>query len=143
MTRILGVFVLVVMCAQYAWAAEVEASDGCSASGGLAFVCGPVNAEDLVSVPGTHWILSSGMVAGGGIYLVDSVGKTWAQKYDSSAATVRHDTATYNACPGPPVLESFETHGMHLRPGADKIEGAIKFSKALTPTGKSPAILAN
>ena len=28
------------------------------------FVCGPRSAEDLVQVPGTKWIIASGMAAG-------------------------------------------------------------------------------
>ena len=43
----------------------------CSPSGGIEFVCGPKNAEDLVRVPSTPWIVASGMAAGAGFYLID------------------------------------------------------------------------
>src|SRR3569623_1275342 len=36
------------------------AQQTCEPSGGLRFVCGPKNAEDLVRVPGTRWIIGSG-----------------------------------------------------------------------------------
>ena len=36
------------------------AQQSCEPSGGMQFVCGPKNAEDLVLVPGTPWIISSG-----------------------------------------------------------------------------------
>lgn len=42
-----------------------EAADGeCSASREYGFVCGPRNPEDLAQIPGTKWIISSGMAAG-------------------------------------------------------------------------------
>lgn len=89
----------------------------CAASAGLTYVCGMQNAEDLVSVPATTWVLSSGMAPGGGIYLVDSVKKTWSQMYAGNAAQVSHDEATYGACHGAPVFENFITHGLHIRAG--------------------------
>ena len=110
----LSVFALLVFFQHGADAAE---QDKCSASGGLTFVCGLTNAEDLVSVPDTRWVLSSGMAPGGGIYLVDSVGKTWTQMYANTAQQVRHDMETYGACQGAPDLESFVTHGLNIRPG--------------------------
>ena len=59
---------LAVVCPGGARAAD----DGCKPSGGLEFVCGLKNPEDLVAVPGTKWILASGMAAGVGITLIDS-----------------------------------------------------------------------
>lgn len=63
-----------------------EAADGeCSASREYGFVCGPRNPEDLAQIPGTKWIISSGMAAGAPIYLVDSQQKTWTELYPASA----------------------------------------------------------
>ena len=109
----LSVIGLLVLCHQHAAAGEPTE---CSASGGLTYVCGLANAEDLVSVPDTHWVLSSSMVPGGGVYLVDSVEKTWSQIYTGAA---RHDKQTYGACNGAPALESFISHGLNIRSGDD------------------------
>lgn len=38
-----------------------KAGDVCAAVGDYGFVCGPVSAEDLVLVPGTKWIIASGI----------------------------------------------------------------------------------
>lgn len=57
------------------------ADDECQMSGGWDFVCGPQNAEDLVLVPGTRWIISSGMAPGAAILLIDSKQKTWTELY--------------------------------------------------------------
>jgi hypothetical protein len=97
--------------------AIAEDQNECSASGGLTFVCGVKNAEDLVLVPETHWVLSSGMESPGGLYLVDSVQKTSKKIYEGATEQVRQDTATYGACDGPPALENFVTHGLNIRSG--------------------------
>jgi hypothetical protein len=91
----------------------------CSASGGLTFICGPQNAEDLVLVPQTHWVISSAMGPAGGIYLIDSKRKTWRQIYSDNPQRVRQDMATYGACPGAPAARTFTTHGLNIRTGKD------------------------
>ena len=97
----------------------VAADDGCDASGEYAFVCGPKNAEDLVLVPDTKWIISSGMEAGASIYLVNSEQKTWTVLYPADAPRAEQDMKTYGACPGSPDPNNFLSHGLNLRPGTD------------------------
>lgn len=97
-----------------------EAADGeCSASGQYAFVCGPQNPEDLVLVPDTKWIISSGLAADAAIYLVNSQQKTWTELYPSDAPRTQQDMETYGACPGAPDPSNFVTHGLNLRLGTD------------------------
>jgi hypothetical protein len=100
-------------CAGAAQAQEAE--DGCEPSGGLEFVCGPQNPEDLVQVPGTDWIIASGMAAGAGFALIDSSDGTWsALQFGQS-----HDAAAFPNCPTPPSVATFDTHGLNLRAGED------------------------
>jgi len=87
----------------------------CEAAGNYAFVCGPENAEDLVRVPDTHWILASSMTPGGGINLVDAEQKTWRQVFPGPEAEIRHDVETYSTCPGAPDPDTLATHGLNLR----------------------------
>jgi hypothetical protein len=102
-------------------AAPVAATlDGdCAASGDYAFVCGLRNPEDLVLVPGTKWIIASGMAADGAIYLVDAEQKTWTELYPGKAPRELQDKNSYGACPGAPVPGGFVTHGLNLRSGSD------------------------
>ena len=93
------------------------AEDDCGVSGDYMFVCGPRNAEDLVLVPGTKWIISSGMAADAALYLIDSQHKTWTELYPADAPRARQDLKTYGACPGSPDPNTFVTHGLNLRPG--------------------------
>jgi sugar lactone lactonase YvrE len=87
--------------------------NGCEPSGGLDFVCGPQNAEDLVLVPGTKWIIASGMAAGAGFYLIDSRAGSWG----ALRAQAEHDAAFPN-CTTPPSAVTLNTHGLNVRPGA-------------------------
>lgn len=87
----------------------------CDPLGDFRFVCGPVNAEDMVLVPGTNWILASSLSPEGGIYLVDATAKTWEKVYPGPAPVARPDTATYRACPSAPDPQAFVTHGLNLQ----------------------------
>jgi len=87
----------------------------CSPTADMSYICGPINVEDLVLVPGTRWVLGSGMAPGGGILLIDSASHAWRQAYSEDPQQIRHDAQTYGSCPTAPVLETFVTHGLHLR----------------------------
>jgi SMP-30/gluconolaconase/LRE-like protein len=89
---------------------SAHAQQGCEPSGDVGYVCGVTNPEDLVLVPGTAWIVSSGMADGAGFYLVDS---------GAGSATVlpfqaQHDPA-FAGCMTPPSPQSLQTHGLSIR----------------------------
>ncbi len=98
---------------------EGAADHDCDASGEYAFICGPKNAEDLVRVPNTKWIIASGMAPDAAIYLIDSEQKSWAELYPAAAPRARQDMEIYGACPGSPDPNNFVTHGLNIRPGVD------------------------
>jgi hypothetical protein len=87
----------------------------------MTYVTGVINVEDMVRVPGTKWIVASGLADGqrtdGHIYLVDAG--------DRSVATLlpgrvdyRLDAKAYPTCPGKPDEARFSAHGLSLRHGA-------------------------
>jgi hypothetical protein len=88
---------------------------GCAPSGGLTFICGVQNPEDLVLVPGTRWLVASGMAPGSGLHLVDTRAKTVRNLYAAGAPSVRADRAKYAACPGPLDAKQAVLHGLSLR----------------------------
>jgi hypothetical protein len=108
-SKVIGVLTL----AALAPAACTQSS--CEPEGDVAFVCGPVNAEDLVLVPGTEWIVASGMAAGAGFYLIDST----SGEFSALAAGARHDSAAFPLCASPPTVGEFESHGLNIRASAD------------------------
>jgi hypothetical protein len=90
-------------------------ADDCGPSGKLQFVCGPKHAEDMILVPGTHWIIASGLMPPGHIHLIDADAKTWQTLYPGPSASDRMDAATYADCPGPPDPQQFSPHGLNIR----------------------------
>lgn len=92
-----------------------EAQQACTPIGDVEFVCGPRNAEDLVLVPGTKWIIASGMAAGAGFYLIDSTNGDW----NTLQAQARHDAAAYPGCRTAPPAAEFEPHGLNVRAAGD------------------------
>ena len=89
---------------------SAHAQQGCEPSGEVGYVCGVTNPEDLVLVPGTAWIVSSGMADGAGFYLVDSnTGKAAALPFEA-----QHDSK-FTACTTPPSPATLQTHGLNLR----------------------------
>ncbi len=93
--------------------AAQEAS--CASVMGLSFVCGVQKPEDLVQIPGTKWILASGMTEGGGLNIIDSDAKTVRAFYTGAAGQIRQDKKRYPDCPAPPDVARLNTHGLGLR----------------------------
>jgi hypothetical protein len=87
----------------------------CAPSGGLTFICGVQNPEDLVLVPGTRWLIASGMAPGSGLHLVDTRAKTVRNLYAADSPGVRQDRAKYASCPGPLDAKQAVLHGLSLR----------------------------
>ena len=110
-------FLLLVVAATVASAAKTVAQSGaCAPSGGLNFICGLQAPEDLVLVPGTRWLIASGMAAGSGMHLIDTQAKIARRLYGPSISTSRADKAKFVACPGPLDPKQAILHGLSLRP---------------------------
>lgn len=101
-----------VVLACVSWLAlEAQAQQSCAPTGDVRYVCGPQNPEDLVLVPGTQWIVSSGMAEGAGFYLVDATAGT----FSTLAFTARHDAQQFPACATPPTAQTLNSHGLNIR----------------------------
>jgi hypothetical protein len=96
---------------------------GCEPIGNIRFICDQLGPEDLAAVPGTDWILASGMVANGAIRLINQRDKSTTVLFPSAAARERPDRKTYASCPGPIGSEGdkFRAHGLYLRPGQNGV----------------------
>jgi hypothetical protein len=124
MKTLIAVGLLVAGVVTISSSAPVAAAEPCDPAGKLGFVCGPLNSEDLVQVPGTEWIVASGMDGGaagshGSLHLVNSRDKSWKTLFPGSNPQLRWDKAAYGDCPGEPDLGKFSAHGLNLRPGGD------------------------
>jgi hypothetical protein len=92
-----------------------QTTASCGPTNGLNFVCGARNPEDLVPVPGTRWLIASGMTAGAGFKLVDTDAKTARLFYTGEPAQQRPDKKLFPNCPAPPDAKTFNAHGIYLR----------------------------
>lgn len=122
MRRIIALASLIAAAISIGGIVPAAAAEPCSRAGNLDFVCGLLNSEDLVQVPGTSWIVASGMDGGaagarGSLHLVDSRDKSSKVLFPGEKPQVRWDKATYGDCPSPPDLAKFSAHGLNLRPG--------------------------
>lgn len=102
------------------WTVERAAAQQppCAPAGGLSFICGVQNGEDLVLVPNSQWMLASGMAPGSGLHLVDTRAKTVQKVFAPGRASAVADRTRYAGCPGPLDPKQAVLHGLSLRPGA-------------------------
>src|SRR6478672_6023923 len=98
------------LAAAVAISTQVAAQAACDPAAGLTFICGLTNAEDLIQVPGTPWIVASGLAEGehteGHIYLVNAHNRT-VQVLLPVLVDYPQDTETFGACPGAPDETKF------------------------------------
>ena len=98
------------------------ATADCGGSGELKYICGPMNAEDVIPVGDSPWLLTSGMdgsmtnsATKGHIYLVDRRRKTATEFFPGSHPVFRQDKKLFGACPGPINTEKFSAHGLAVK----------------------------
>lgn len=104
--RLISMLLLLLSGSGLAWAGEAP----CTPEGDVQFICGAHEAEDLVLVPGTRWIIASGGGEGTNFYLIDSVSRAWrALPFSVSQGS------SSSRCPGPPTPANLQTHGLHIR----------------------------
>jgi hypothetical protein len=98
--------------------AAAAAPAGCEPDGGLQYICGAVNAEDLLQVGDSRWVLASGMNRQedpGHIYLFDHETKGLRELFPGDSPAMAHDTDMFGGCPGPIDTSNFSSHGLALR----------------------------
>lgn len=100
------------------WGLYGMAAEDCQPVGGFSFICGPLAAEDLVPVPGTHWLIGSGVAqqgkGPGKLHLIDASRKTWEILYPGASPQNDLDAKSYAACPGAPDAKTFSAVGLAI-----------------------------
>jgi hypothetical protein len=133
--------------------ATATAEPDCPASGSLEFVCGVQNAEDIVQVGTTEWLLASNLAGpdepgAGVIYLIDSEERVAEEAFPGESPVLRHDATMYPDCPSID-LDHLEVHGLALRetaPGTFRLyattHGSVEAIQAweLDATGEKPQL---
>ncbi len=117
----------------------------CPPEGEIEFVCGITNAEDILRIGDTDWLLASGMAGEGPaaatvqgkLHLVDRRDRSWQVLFPGDAPVFEHDTAQYAQCPGPLDTTNFSAHGLALR---NDPAGSTQYRVYMTSHGAREAI---
>ncbi len=111
-------------------------------TGELKIISGPQNAEDIVPVGNTEWLVASGMNGQvsrsdikGHIYLVNRKEKTFEEFFPGKNPIFDHDKKMFNECPRPINPDNFSSHGLDI-----KEESPGQYRLYMTSHGEREAI---
>lgn len=93
----------------------------CAPEGGFSFLCGIKSPEDLMTIPGTHWVVTGSFTTdgSGGLYAIDADHPALTRIYPAATAKAEPDLKAYPACKTPPEAANFSALGLSIRPRAD------------------------
>jgi len=131
----LCVAILVLIAIPITATLPARADVACEPEEAAQFICGLASPEDLIRVPGSDWIIVSGMADAashrGQLYAVDAKTKAWKSIYPAATARVSHDRKTYGACPGPLSSDSFGAHGIDVQPKGNGVHTLLAVNHAV------------
>ena len=110
----------------------------CPSDPGITYICGLINAEDLLSVGDTGMILASGMNGEdvtGHLYLINPLDDSWEELVFGPNFSQAQDSSTFANCPGPMDVNNFSAHGLALQETS-----ANRFDLYITSHGGREAI---
>ena len=104
-------------------AAPSELRATCPSSEGLQFVCGTQGSEDLVRIPGTSWLVASGLKLAGPahLYLIDTREQRAFIGFPLPGSVLPSDGTWRASCPAPPDLSRLSTDGLGILPGRNGV----------------------
>ena len=83
------------------------------------FVCGVANSEDLVQLPNSNWVVSSGKpgpgVPSGHLFLIDARNKVVEPFYPTARNQYRLDRRLFGSCPSQLDEKTFHAEGINVR----------------------------
>lgn len=92
-----------------------EARDACPSDLQLDYLCGAEKPEDILILPGTDWLISSGFSPGAGLKLIDRPKRQLTRWYSGAPEQMAWDRRAHAACPGPLNPSLFNARGLSLR----------------------------
>jgi hypothetical protein len=87
----------------------------CTPGDRLDYVCAVERPEDVVAIPGTSWLISSGFAKGAGLKLIDTRTHRAIPWFTGAPDQIDPDRTTYPLCPGPMDPALFNARGLSLR----------------------------
>ena len=90
--------------------------------GNLKIIKGPQNAEDILPLGDTKWLVTSGMNGqtsgsnfSGHLYLINGKEKTFEEFFPGKNPTFDHNKKMFSECPRPINPDNFSSHGLALK----------------------------
>lgn len=92
--------------------ADQPYTSDCAASGELHYICDLKNPEDIIALPGSQWIVASGMAPKSGLHLINANTKTSERWIAPQAAGPK---APFDQCASQPAADELQAHGISVR----------------------------
>ncbi len=94
----------------------------CLPDNGIDAICGPVASEDLARIPGTRWLIASGLNIGAParLYLVDARNKQSRTLFPRSRPRMNPQASSRGICPGPLQPDRMSLDGLNIRAGTKR-----------------------
>ena len=123
---IFGKLFILVVCIFLHSGNVVAGTNDCQPSGNLKYICGPQNAEDILQIGNSDWLVISGMDGSregtgvtGHLYLVNHRLKTYEVFFPGANPVYKQDRTMFADCPGPINPDKFSAHGLALQKQPD------------------------
>lgn len=87
----------------------------CENNGDYSYICGLNSPEDLLPIPDSKWIISSGFAGSTALFIIDAKSKIAQAFYPAQYPLAKQNMALYGACPGSPNPNGFTGHGLNIR----------------------------
>ncbi len=84
------------------------------------FICAMSNPEDLLSIPGSSYVMISNMENAGHLYVTNTADLSSQLSFPGDTAKQVHDKENFPSCPGP-LTSNFRPHGLALREGENGV----------------------
>ncbi len=113
--------ILIALTMLVGWRSEATSE---STTGSMGYVGGVNSAEDIVAVPDSRWIVTSGLSHDkktGALFLIDREKKTSSVLFSGGSIENKHDARAYPGCPNETPDASFSAHGINLRRGKARV----------------------
>jgi len=93
----------------------------CESVGDIQFICGIIDAEDIIAIPNSEVVIASGRTSPstGSIYAVNSQSFQSSEIFPKNALKAKLNTSLYKDCPS--EASSFQPHGVSYRLGVDGV----------------------
>ncbi|MEN9718159.1 MAG: hypothetical protein RIQ99_1037 [Pseudomonadota bacterium] len=112
----LGIVLGLLAALAFAAPAHAQQAATCASDSQLDYVCGADKPEDVLALPGTRWLISSGFAPGAGLKLVDGSARRFNRWYSGADEQLAWDRHRFPNCPDQLDPELFNARGLALRP---------------------------